>query len=267
MTSRFHGQAQELFASALQISVHARSQFVRSACGSDEALRLEVESLLANDFPNDSFLQNPFVQRSAHLNTNHLNSEHSHSTDYSKLKYLGEYRIIRKLGEGGMGVVFEAEQAAPRRTVAIKLIHPSLCGTNVAERLSHEAALLAKLHHPGIAQIYSAGTDNTFLCETPYFVMELVRGLAVDEYLRRRELSLTEQLMLFIRVCDAIHHAHLHGVIHRDLKPANILVTDDGQPKILDFGIARATDADGVRLTFKTVTGHIFFNTLRNMFF
>ncbi len=159
---------------------------------------------------------------------------------------IGAYRITGVLGRGGMGVVYEAEQDRPRRTVALKVIAPGWVSHAMLRRFEYEAEVLARLDHPGIARVYEVGTaapDGRGAAQ-PFFAMELVRGARLDEYARRKRLSTPARLRLFAQVCQAVHHAHTKGVIHRDLKPANILVTNDGQPKVLDFGVARATDSD-----------------------
>src|SRR5918911_1423627 len=154
---------------------------------------------------------------------------------------VGHYRILRRIAEGGMGAVYEAEQDSPRRTVALKVIRPGLASGALVKRFAHEAEILGRLHHPGIAQVYEAGLADD---GQPFFAMEFIRGLPLDAYARLRAQTLPARLELLARVCDAVQHAHDHGVIHRDLKPANILVDEAGQPKVLDFGVARALDDD-----------------------
>ena len=164
---------------------------------------------------------------------------------------IGLYRILQVLGEGGMGVVYEAEQSEPvRRRVALKVMKPGLDTRQVVSRFEAERQALAVMNHPGIAKILDAGTTDSGL---PYFVMELVRGLPLTEYCDARTLSTRERLNLFVAVCQAVQHAHQKGVIHRDLKPSNVLVAEhDGaaEPKIIDFGIAKAV---GLRLTERTL--------------
>jgi serine/threonine protein kinase len=140
-----------------------------------------------------------------------------------------------------MGAVYEAGQDRPRRVVAPKVVRPGITSTTLLKRFAHEAQILARLHHPGIAQVYEAGLADD---GQPFFAMEFIRGLPLDEYANRHGLDLTARVALVARVCDAVQHSHDRGVIHRDLKPANILVEETGQPKVLDFGVARAADAD-----------------------
>ena len=153
---------------------------------------------------------------------------------------IGRYRILRLLGEGGMGAVYEAEQDLPHRTVALKLIRAGYASAEMLRRFENEAQALGRLQHPGIAQIYDAGHEGN----QPYFAMELVRGETLLAYCVHRKLHTRQRLELVAKICDAVQHAHQRGLIHRDLKPANIMVEESGQPRILDFGVARLTDSD-----------------------
>jgi tetratricopeptide (TPR) repeat protein len=157
---------------------------------------------------------------------------------------IGRYRVLRLIGQGGMGAVYEAEQEHPHRTVALKVIKAGLAMPDLLRRFEQEAQALGRLQHPGIAQIYEAGTAETGGGPQPFFAMELVSGRPLTAFARDRGLGTRERLELLARVCDAVHHAHQRGIIHRDLKPANILVDESGQPKVLDFGVARVTDSD-----------------------
>jgi tRNA A-37 threonylcarbamoyl transferase component Bud32 len=167
---------------------------------------------------------------------------------------IGRYRILRVIGSGGMGTVYEAEQESPRRLAALKVLRTGVASRTAMRRFEHEVAVLAHLHHPGIAQIYEAGRYDSGAGAVPYFAMEYVRNATpITRYAEERRLSLRERLRLFADVCDAVHHGHQKGVIHRDLKPENILVGADQEAathrdsppiKVIDFGIARATDSD-----------------------
>ena len=170
---------------------------------------------------------------------------------------IGRYKVVRVLGEGGMGTVFLAEQDKPTRLVALKVIRPGVASANLLRRFEHEAQVLGRLQHPGIAQIYEAGTADTGEGAQPYFVMEYVRGRSLVEYAQGSQLGTRQRLELLAKICDAVQHAHQKGIIHRDLKPGNILVTEEGQPKILDFGVARATDADIQATTIHTDVGQL----------
>lgn len=170
---------------------------------------------------------------------------------------IGEYRIERLLGEGGMGAVYLAEQRHPRRKVALKVIRAGIAGPRLMRRFEFEAQVLARLEHPSIARIYDAGMIDAGTGAQPFFAMEYVEGLTLDTYINRNRLSVRERLKLIAEICDAIHHAHQKGVIHRDLKPANILVDAAGRPRVLDFGVARATDADTNSATMRTDIGQL----------
>ena len=157
---------------------------------------------------------------------------------------IGDYRIISLLGQGGMGAVYEAEQDQPRRLVALKVIKAPWVSPELLHRFAQESQALGRLHHPGIAQIYEAGSADTGFGVQPFFAMELIHGKPLVEYANTYKLNARQRLALMIQVCEAVQHAHQRGIIHRDLKPGNILVDESGQPKILDFGLARATDMD-----------------------
>ena len=155
---------------------------------------------------------------------------------------IGSYKLIEEIGEGGMGNVFMALQKEPvRRKVALKVIKPGMDSKQVVSRFEAERQALAMMDHPSIARVFDGGSTES---GRPYFVMELVRGIPITEYCDRHQLTSNQRLELFANVCQAVRHAHQKGVIHRDLKPSNILVTHrDGQavPKVIDFGIAKAT--------------------------
>jgi tetratricopeptide (TPR) repeat protein len=157
---------------------------------------------------------------------------------------IGRYRILRLLGEGGMGNVYLAQQENPHRVVALKVIKPGFVNAQLLRRFEQEGHALGRLHHPGIAQIYEAGTADSGAGPQPYFAMEFIAGWSPIEFADERHLTLRARLELIAKICDAVAHAHQRGIIHRDLKPANIIVDETGQPKILDFGIARVTDSD-----------------------
>jgi len=189
---------------------------------------------------------------------------------------VGNYRILRKIGEGGMGAVYEAEQDRPRRRVALKAIRPESTTPEIIKRFEQELQVLGRLHHPGIAEIYDAGTVVSARGPQPYFAMEYIDGETLTTYSQTHDLTTRQRLALMAKICDAIQHAHQRGVVHRDLKPGNIMVVDTetstdgnrpgsstsidaddvGQPKILDFGVARATGLD-LQVTLQTDIGQI----------
>src|SRR5262249_42567245 len=156
---------------------------------------------------------------------------------------IGRYRILRLLGEGGMGVVYEAEQDHLRRTVALKIIKPGLASPKMLRRFEQESQALGRLQHPGIARIYDAGTADTGFGPQPYFAMEFFHGKNVKDYAEEQRLNTRQRLEMVAKISEAVHHAHQRGLIHRDLKPTNILVDETGQPKVLDFGVAHMTDS------------------------
>jgi eukaryotic-like serine/threonine-protein kinase len=169
---------------------------------------------------------------------------------------IGRYRILRLVGEGGMGSVYEAEQEQPRRIVALKVIKPGLAEPDLLWRFQQESQALARLQHPGIAQIYEAGAEDGGAGLQPFFAMEFIRGRLLLHYADEHRLNTRQRLELMAKVCEAVHHAHQRGLIHRDLKPGNILVDEAGQPKVLDFGVARVTDSD-VEATQQTDVGQL----------
>lgn len=245
-----------------------RDAFVARACGDDPELRAEVESLLRHhDKPLDA-LKTPALQMLVGSGAKNV-VDGPIDDDEAVPEHIGRYRVIRKISEGGMGVVFEAQQDNPRRTVALKIIRRGLGSPVLIQRFQREIELLGQLQHAGIAQIHEAGTADVFGAKLPYFAMEFIQGIALDQYAQAQRLSVRARLALLARVCDAVQHAHQKGVVHRDLKPSNILVVPEstenktsgedpiGQPKILDFGVARATDADLLAITMQTDVGQI----------
>ncbi|MEQ8767932.1 MAG: tetratricopeptide repeat protein [Planctomycetota bacterium] len=169
---------------------------------------------------------------------------------------IGGFRILGLLGQGGMGTVYRAQQERPHREVALKLVRAGLATTEVLRRFEMETEVLGRLQHPGIAQIYEVGVYEGDVGEQPFFAMELVEGRALTEWALERELTLNQKLELFTKICDAVEHAHQKEVIHRDLKPSNLMVSEEGHPKILDFGVARVTESD-LQATFQTDIGQL----------
>jgi tetratricopeptide (TPR) repeat protein/predicted Ser/Thr protein kinase len=227
-----------------------RAEKLRHDCQDDSDLQSELQALLVAHEHASSFIVSPAFQVVPPPPVESLPA-------IAIGERVGGYRVCSVLGRGGMGVVYGAEQENPRRTVALKLIRPGLATAEILRRFSHEAQVLGRLAHPGIAQIFEAGTTDTTETPQPFFAMEIVVGEPITAYARTRQLTTTARLEVFTAVCDAVQHAHEKGVLHRDLKPGNIFVSNDGRPKILDFGVARATDIVGQATTARTIAGEI----------
>jgi tetratricopeptide (TPR) repeat protein/predicted Ser/Thr protein kinase len=174
-----------------------------------------------------------------------------------KGRRIGHYTVHRVIGTGGMGVVYEAVQEHPHRSVALKVLRHGFVAPSALRRFHHEAEILGRLKHTYIAQVYEAGTFEEDGGVRPYFAMEFIRGRPLMEYAVAQDLGTRERLELFGKVCEAVQYAHHKGIIHRDLKPDNILVEDSGQPKVLDFGVARTTDSDIQVTTQQTDIGQL----------
>src|SRR5215472_9562236 len=247
-------QIEQLFHSAVTMEKDRRAEFLIEACGADESLRREVESLLAYRSEAEGFIETPAMEwvarRLAHDEVPRMPATETVTSEPERVPNMalwlpaniGRYRILRLLGEGGMGVVYEAEQEQPRRTVAVKVIKPGLASPELLRRFDQESHALARLQHPAIGQIYEAGTADAGFGRQPYFAMEIIRGRPLRDYAEEHRLNPGQRLQLMVRICEGVQHAHQRGLIHRDLKPGNILVDETGQPKILDFGVARVTD-------------------------
>jgi serine/threonine protein kinase/tetratricopeptide (TPR) repeat protein len=244
-----------VFCQAVEITdPEERRQFLDQACGTDQALREQVEGLLALSKSSDDFFKEcaPGLEAApADADRALSEAESSIEAEAPEVSRIGPYKLLQKLGEGGCGVVYMAEQEQPiRRRVALKIIKLGMDTKNVIARFEAERQALALMDHPNIARVLDAGATET---GRPYFVMELVYGVKITEYCDQNRISMQERLNLFIQVCNAVQHAHQKGIIHRDLKPSNIMVTmHDGVPipKVIDFGIAKATEQ---RLTDKTL--------------
>jgi serine/threonine protein kinase len=231
----------ELLQSALEREPEERVPFLSGACGDDVPLLREVRSLLSSSEKAGDFIERPELNVPAMAAALGL---HGAEAGLKAGTVIGRYRIVRRIGQGGMGAVYEAEQENPRRTVALKFINQGLVSSDQLRRFERESQALGRLQHSGIAQIYEAGTAEFGHGPQPYFAMELIRGETLREYADQHRLSIRERLEMMARICDAVHHAHQRGLIHRDLKPDNILVDNSGQPKVLDFGVARMTNDD-----------------------
>jgi len=190
--------------------------------------------------------------------TTHLRGNPSSSLLPHHPKQIGQYHLSRVIASGGMGTVFEGVQENPRRSVAIKVIKGSDVSEKAISRLMYEAQMLARLRHPGIAEIYEAGTYEEHGMAVPFFAMEYIpNAKTITEYANLRKLSVDERLELFLQVCDAVNFGHQRGIVHRDLKPDNILVDSHNRVRIIDFGLARATDSDLRQTNVQTEVGQI----------
>ena len=234
------------------------------ACREDAALRAEVESLLRQHDDPASPLSVHAIDYAKFPGITTLAADANKVRGDDRPERIGAYRIIAELDRGGMGVVYEVEQENPRRTVALKLIRPGVTSDTMLRRFQQESEALARLQHPGIAQVFEAGWTKGRAGQQPFFAMEYIKGIPLTVYADKHKLDTRQRLELFAKVCDAIHHAHDKHVIHRDLKPDNILVDETGQPKILDFGVARLTDENAPRATHHTRAGELV-GTLRYM--
>jgi tetratricopeptide (TPR) repeat protein len=228
----------------LETPPERRAAFVAQACVNDEAMRHAVLDWLRVHAKAEAFLETPVLSPGAERP--------------SETYLIPGFRLINVLGRGGMGVVYLAEQQRPRRIVALKVLRPGSVHSRALKRFEHEAEVLARLHHPGIAQVYHLGIHSDGGALMPFFAMELVPDAKpIIEHAEQRKLVQRERLEMFARVCDALQHAHQKGVIHRDLKPANLLVDGGGNPKIIDFGVARCTSSDLALTTMSTHVGQI----------
>ena len=232
-------EARELFVAAASRPAEKRSRFLDEACGADTDLRAEVEELLR--------FHDAVTGGGSELPT----PLHPASVLPDTPERIGPYRILQKIGTGGMGEVYEAVQEKPlRRRVALKIIKWGMDTEQVVLRFESERQALALMDHPNVARVYDAGATEQ---GRPYFVMELVKGIPVTEFCDESQLPLDDRLELFIQICRGVQHAHQRGIIHRDIKPSNILVSDQegvATPKIIDFGVAKATSQ---QLTEETV--------------
>ncbi|MEE8526718.1 MAG: serine/threonine-protein kinase, partial [Thermoanaerobaculia bacterium] len=228
----------ELLEEALEVPSGERTAFLDAHC-KGEATRREVEALLATE-PHSEVLGAPAFS--------------VHAEDAAIGRRVGSYEIVRLIDRGGMGSVYLAEREDFDQQVALKLLRRGLdLDESLVRRFHNERQILAHLDHPNIAKLLDGGTTEDRL---PYFVMELVDGAPIDRYCEQHELSIEKRLRLFRKVCAAVQFAHQNLVIHRDLKPSNVLIAADGEPKLLDFGIAKLLEGGVAALTLDTAPGH-----------
>lgn len=253
VTSERIQRALTVFRKACELAMHERGAYLAVACEGDAALRAEVESMLVWDDTESA--DEDGGSRPLRVALDSLIDE-ARTQDLPAS--IGGYRVVRLIAHGGMGVVYEAAQEHPARRVAIKLAHSGRASGERAKRFELEAQLLARLRHPGIAQIIQAGTTAADDGARPFFVMEFVEGRPLLEFAVAQAPTTTAKLELMIRVTEPIVFAHRHGVIHRDLKSDNILIGADGLPKVLDFGVAKVEAAGGFgAATLRTEAGRV----------
>jgi len=225
---------ERIFQDAIEQPLDQRSAFLLDACGDDVALRNRVEVLLKAHASPGSFLGSPAAELAATTDTCSITEQPG--------TIIGPYKLLQQIGEGGMGVVFMAEQSEPlRRTVALKIVKLGMDTRQVIARFEAERQALALMDHPNIARVLDAGTTES---GRPFFVMELVKGVPITKYCDDKHLPLRARLELMLPVCEAVQHAHQKGLIHRDIKPSNVLVAEYDHhtvPKVIDFGVAKAT--------------------------
>ena len=237
----------EIFEAARKLSsCEAREDYLQQVCGDNPSLVARLRALLRTNAEHPQFLEDAPLGLNAALTVSRPPLEQAGTT-------IGPFTLLQQLGEGGMGVVYLAEQAAPvRRQVALKIIKPGMDTREVIGRFETERQALAMMDHPNIAQVFEAGATHL---GRPYFVMELVQGIPITEYCDQHRLSLPQRLELFITVCRAVQHAHHKGIIHRDIKPSNVMIAlHDGRPvvKVIDFGIAKAIHRQATEKTLFT---------------
>ncbi len=241
MTSHRWRQVQDILEHAMTLEKGDRTHYIAASCENDAKLRADVDALLPYAEAEPAFLTKPIFKLSTML-PNEPNPDDSLA---SRLvgKRMGAYKITAVIASGGMGAVYRASRDDDEfeQEVAVKIIHPALHSDDLLRRFRIERQLLARLEHPNIARLLDGGVSDDGLC---YLVMELIDGEPIDTYCDNRKLTISDRLLLFLDVCEALQYAHQCLIVHRDLKPANILITRDGRPKLLDFGIAKVLRPD-----------------------
>ncbi|MBK9438922.1 MAG: serine/threonine protein kinase [Chloracidobacterium sp.] len=221
----------DIFIDALELDESQRSEFLSERCNGETDMRSEVESLLRSHFESEDFIENPAIEV----------SEIFGNKDVRIDQQFGHYTIEREIGHGGMGAVFLARRNDGEfdQKVALKIVRQSIAEHHIIERFKNERQILASLSHPNIARLLDGGVADS---GEPFIAMEYIEGVPIDEFATSHDFSINQKLRLFIKVCSAVAYAHRNLIIHRDIKPGNILVGTDGEPKLLDFGLAKLTD-------------------------
>ena len=224
----------EVFGLVIDEPVETRDKLLRQRCGDDEALYAEVHSLIVASTESDNIIESNAIDLAAKIDLPKV--------DYAD-RHFGNYRIIREIGSGGMGSVFLAERDDGEFSmqVALKIVRQSIADSEVISRFKQERQILASLHHPNIAVLHDGGLSDK---GEPFLAMEYIEGQTLIDYCHDKALSINDRLFLFLKICSAVAYAHRNLVVHRDIKPTNILVTAEGEPKLLDFGLAKAFESD-----------------------
>ncbi|MBT8484144.1 MAG: protein kinase [Phycisphaerales bacterium] len=255
MTPEQYELVETIFIAACELPPARRRTLLEERCGDDPIVCAAVEAMLAaDDESGNASLSAPTLPS---VDLTRLVGHAPDRREQSIPERIGHYRIVRECGHGGMGVVYEAEQDSPQRRVALKVLRTGLVSRELLRRFRYEAEVLGRLQHPGIGQIFEAGSFDVGEGGQPFFAMEYIEGASLIEHAATNELDVKGRLELIVRVCDAVHYAHQRGVVHRDLKPDNVLIDGQGNPKVLDFGVARMTDADVQMTTIRTDVGQL----------
>lgn len=277
MSDQRYERIKSIYYEAAALEPAQRDAYIRKACNGDSAIRDELIRLVAADDSAGAFMEQPAISSGALREVASQSLVDAAPTPLPES--LGRYRILKLLGEGGMGCVYEAEQDSPRRRVALKVLRAGAMLPRMLQRFQREVEVLGRLQHPGIARIYDAGVAEIAHVDgrtvrVPFFAMELIEGSTITAYAENAGLLLRDRLLLLVEVCDAVHYGHQHGVVHRDLKPANVLVghssveaanrAADGAslrlppvPKVIDFGVARVTNSDVAMTILSTEAGQL----------
>jgi serine/threonine protein kinase len=247
-----HSRLRELFIAACDVPAQQQDAWVGENCSEEPELRSELLRLLRSDASDNGILAEDKI-------TEGVRFQFDTVAETELPKRIGQYQVKRMLGEGGMGVVYLAQQQNPGRDVAVKVIRSGIVNPDLLRRFEFEAEVLGRLTHSGIARIHEAGifVDSSTGQGRPFLAMEYIDGQSLRDYIRQTDPGTHDRVSLFIQICDAVHHAHQKGVIHRDLKPGNVMVKSDGQPTILDFGVARATGTDLEKSMLQTHAGQL----------
>jgi eukaryotic-like serine/threonine-protein kinase len=246
MTPERYLQVKAIFLSALDTAPEVRADFLNQQCANDEELFSEVFSLLESHQRSDDFIEIPAIQA---ISPAEIELHHETLPGQS----IGSYQVVKELGHGGMGTVYLAVRSDDQyqKRVAIKLVRSGMDSEFVRKRFRHERQILANLDHPNISRLVDGGTTQNGM---PWLAMEYIEGIEITEYCDQKQLSINDRLKIFLQVCSAVQFAHQNLVIHRDIKPGNILITADGTPKLLDFGIAKLVSPQNSQSMDQTVT-------------